>query len=186
MGNAAPPHWRKGAVSRRFADVAPSSYDADTRSVEAVLSTGSAVPRFYGTEVLRIAPEAVALDRLKTSGIPLLDSHQQTSISNALGRVQRTWFSRGALMGKLTFNDTPEGRKAEGMVARGEICGISAGYSVEAWEVTDAEGDAVDARRINFDDDLTLRFTNARWSASPPTQRRRSAVSAPGETDYRL
>jgi phage head maturation protease len=147
----------------RFADVTPSSYDAKARTVEAVLSMGSPVTRFYGTEVLRIHPDAVDLNRMKSSGIMLLDSHQQTGLNNALGRVQRTWFNRGALLGRLIFNDTKEGRKAEGMVARGEIAGISAGYSVKTWEVTDAKGNVIDPekQRINFDDVLT--FTATRW-----------------------
>jgi phage head maturation protease len=105
----------------------------------------------------------VIADRVGSSGIAVLDSHQQTGISNALGRVVKVWFARNALMGTIAFNDTPEGRKAEGMVARGEIAGISAGYTVKEWEITDANGNVLDpeVQRINFDDDLT--FTATRW-----------------------
>jgi hypothetical protein len=156
-----PKGWRAGDVAKRFADVAPSSYDADLHTVEAVISKGSPVKRFYGTEVLRIGAGAVDLSRLSV-GIPLLDSHQSVGIGNALGKVSRAWFANGALMGQLKFNKTPEGRKAEGMVSRNEIAGISAGYSVEEWQVTDLDGNIVDERRINFDDDLT--FTATRWS----------------------
>src|SRR6185437_17069396 len=49
----------------------------------------------------------------------------------------------------------------EGMVARGEIKGISAGYQVREWEVTDGDGRVVDPERISFDGDLT--FTAVRW-----------------------
>jgi phage head maturation protease len=48
-----------------------------------------------------------------------------------------------AFMGRLAFNQTAEGRNAEGMVARGEIAGISAGYRVEEWE---AQGKSKDRR----------------------------------------
>src|SRR5258708_31294860 len=105
---------------------------------------GSPVKRFYGTEILRVDPQSVIIDRLIGSGIPLLDSHRQIGIGNALGKVTRIWFSGGALMGKLAFNGTTEGRKAEGMVARGEISGVSAGYRVEEWEVSDADGNVID------------------------------------------
>jgi phage head maturation protease len=125
---------------------------------------GSPVVRFYGTEVLRITPEAVNLDRMKGgSMIPLLDSHQAIGIGNSLGRVQQTWFAKGALMGKLSFNATSEGRKAEGMVARGEIGGISAGYSVQDWEVTDKKGNVVSPDAVRWDDD-GLTFTATRWN----------------------
>ena len=47
-------------------------------------------------------------------------------------------------MGTLKFHDTDEGRKAEGMVARGEIAEISAGYRVEQWEIKDENGNVID------------------------------------------
>ena len=54
-----PKGWHAGLVEKRFADTKPSSYDSKTRTVDAVISMGSPVVRFYGTEVLRITPEAV-------------------------------------------------------------------------------------------------------------------------------
>jgi phage head maturation protease len=165
--NAKPKGWRIGSTDTRFADIAPSSYDAEARSVECVISMGSPVQRFYGTEQLRIAKNAVILDRMKTSGIPLLDSHQQDGIDKHLGRFARTWIAsrdgQPALMGQIVFNDTERGRLAEGMVKRGEIAGISAGYTVREWEVSDKDGRIIDPEttRINFDDDLT--FTATRW-----------------------
>jgi hypothetical protein len=91
-----------------------------------------------------------------------LDSHQQGSIAHALGRVTATWFRGNAFMGRLAFNQTSEGRKAEGMVARGEIAGISAGYRVEEWEVADSDGRFVDPDSMRWDED-DLTFTATRW-----------------------
>jgi hypothetical protein len=161
MAKTAPRGWNAGATDTRFADVAPQSYSKKDRTVDAIISMGSPVKRFYGTEVLRIDPASVVLSRM-ASGIPLLDSHNQGGISNALGRVQETWFRRGALMGKMKFNETKEGQIAEGMVARGEIAGISAGYRVEEWEITDEDGKVIDPDNgVRWDDDLT--FTATRW-----------------------
>ncbi|MDA9466558.1 phage major capsid protein [Bradyrhizobium sp. CCBAU 53415] len=150
---------------KRFAEsiAAPKSYDAKARTVDAVISMGSAVQRSYGTEKLRISPDAVDLSRMAKAGIPLLDSHNQRGIENHLGRFTETWFKGGALWGRLQFNDTERGRVAEGMVARGEIAGISAGYIVRDWEITDSKGKRLDPDkdRIPFDADLT--FTAIRW-----------------------
>jgi phage head maturation protease len=117
-----------------------------------------------GTELLRIAPDAVDLSRLHDGGIPLLDHHKQTSIDAMLGRLVDAWVEHGALVGKFKFNETPEGKKAEGMVSRGELVGISAGYRVDQWEITNADGDVVDPDkdRMRWDDDLT--FTATRWA----------------------
>lgn len=166
MTTFAPPGWKRGATETRFADIAPSSYDAKTHTVDCVISMGSAVKRFYGTEVLRITPAAVDLTRMDNgSVIPLLDSHQGVGINNALGRFQKTWFKRGGLMGTIAFNQTPNGKLAEGMVARSEIAGISAGYCVNEWEISDEDGRVIDPdqERIRWDEDA-LTFTAIRWS----------------------
>jgi hypothetical protein len=140
---------------------APRSYNKNDHTVETVISMGSPVKRAYGTEVLRISPEAVDLSRLREGGIPLLDHHQQTGINAMLGRLTDAWFERSALIGRFKFNQTPEGEKAEGMVARREVTGISAGYRVEQWLITDDDGDIVDEKNVRWDDELT--FTATRW-----------------------
>ncbi len=139
----------------------PTSYDKDQHTVEAVISMGSPVERPYGMEVLRISPHAVDLSRLHDGGIPFLDHHSQAGIDQVLGRVTDAWIERGRLMGRIKFARTAQGRKAEGMVARGELTGISAGYRVDEWLITDEDGDVVDERDIRWDDKLT--FTATRW-----------------------
>jgi hypothetical protein len=45
------------------------------------------VDRFFGSEVLRIAPGAIDLSRVLVGAAPLLDAHQASSINNVLGRI---------------------------------------------------------------------------------------------------
>jgi hypothetical protein len=161
-----PQGWSRDQVITRFLNTAPAaaSYDRKNHTVDCVISMGSPVTRFYGTEVLRISPEAVGLERMKNgSMIPLLDSHQSGGITHALGRFINIWFSRNALVGTIAFNQTPNGQLAEGMVSRGEIAGISAGYQVRDWQITDKDGAILDPdnQQIRWDDDLT--FTATRW-----------------------
>jgi hypothetical protein len=165
MTSSGPRGWTPGKTDTRFADTKPTSFDAKARTVDCIISMGSPVQRFYGIEVLRISPEAVGLDRMKGGSIiPLLDSHQAGSISNALGRFTKTWFKRGGLMGTIAFNETPQGELAMGMVARNEIAGISAGYCVREWEITDEKGTVIDpdVSQIRWDED-GLTFTATRW-----------------------
>jgi hypothetical protein len=159
-----PRGWQRDQVFHRFDSstaLTPLSYNATARSVDACLSVGSPVRRVYGVEKLRIAPECVDLGRVRNGSAPLLDSHQGTSIKNVLGRIERAWFDNGALMGKLVFAHTAEGRIAEGMVARGEINATSLGYRVESWEITDGENNILDPDKnhISWDDDLTFTAT---------------------------
>ena len=152
-----------GTIERRFADFKTESYDAKARTVEAVLSVGAEVKRFYGTEVLSISPAAVNMERLETCGIPLIDSHQTIGISGVFGRLVRAWFDAGQLMGVLAFDDSDVGRKAEGLVSRGTVRGISIGYRVDEWEVTDDEGSVIDPERERMAWDEEYTFTAKRW-----------------------
>jgi phage head maturation protease len=156
-----PRGWSRDQVTTRFLSSAPLSFNAESRSVSACLSRGAPVKRFYGTEKLRIDSKSVILDRMRSGGIPLLDSHNNSGISGALGRVRSVWFDGGALMGSLTFNQTPQGEMAMGMVERSEILALSAGYRVEAWEIFDEDGNPVDENRASFEDDLT--FLATKW-----------------------
>jgi hypothetical protein len=77
MTEQGPRGWSPGKTETRFADAKPSSYDAKNHTVDCVISMGSPVKRFYGTEVLRITPAPVDLSRMDGGSIiPLLDSHQ--------------------------------------------------------------------------------------------------------------
>ena len=157
-----------GVTVHRFSDIAPSSYDADSRTVECVISVGGAVQRSYGIEQLRISSGAVDLSRMQSVGIPTLDSHAQQGIDNAVGRFVRIWFGRSegkpALLGQISFNSTKKGRRAEGMVKRGEIRGVSAGYTVSEWEIRDAQGNVLDPEADNIPFDGTAIFEATRWA----------------------
>jgi hypothetical protein len=147
----APKGWKRDQIIHRLDAgnaLAPRSYNAKTRSVDAILSVGSPVKRVYGNEVLRIDAAIVDLGRARAGLVPLIDSHQGSSIHNVLGRVASTWFKPGASWGKLIFADTKQGRIAEQMVARGEITATSLGYRVSEWEVADNEGNAVDPEKM--------------------------------------
>jgi phage head maturation protease len=152
-----------GDVQHRFASAKPSTYNETERSVEAVLSTGADVQRAFGVERLSIKPSAVDLSRLSSNAVPLLDTHNATSIKTTLGRVANAWFSGGKLIGKLIFFETPEGRRAEQMVARREVSSVSIGYTISKWKIYDGDGDEIDpqTQRINWDDNLV--FEAVRW-----------------------
>jgi phage head maturation protease len=154
----APKGWRSDKTEHRFAGGSPTSYNATDHTAECIISAGAMVTRVYGKEVLEISRKACDLSRMP---VPLLDSHNQQSIDNVLGVIESGWISNGLLYGKIRFAQTPKGKTAEGMVARGELTGISAGYRVDEWRVTDSDGALVDENNTSWDDDLT--YTATRW-----------------------
>jgi hypothetical protein len=117
----------------RFAAFTPSTYSAEARTVELVLSTGAAVDRHYFVEELEISATAVDIGRVAQGVVPLLDSHNRWGINANLGTIVAVRFETiggvAALTATARFADTPAGREAEGMVARGELRGVSIGYA---------------------------------------------------------
>src|SRR5579871_330050 len=145
------------------AGAVPKTFNEKDRTVDAILSKGSPVQRMFGKEVLRISASAVDLSRMESSGINILDSHSQAGIANALGRLTRVWFEGPTMLGRIKFNQTAEGERAFGMVKRGEITGVSVGYAVDKWRITDNDGRVLDpdVDAIDFSGDLTFEAT--RW-----------------------
>jgi phage head maturation protease len=152
-----------GQIAHRFASAGPTTYDAASHSCTIVISAGAAVQRFYGIEKLRIDARSVDLSRIATSGVPLLDSHSQAGINAVLGRIDNAWITSGQLLGKATFAQTPQGRLAENMVATGMLKGVSAGYSISEFEITDPDGDIIDPETQMRWDDTENTFTAVRW-----------------------
>ena len=125
-----------GGRGTRDLAVTPESYNPASRTVEAILSAGSAVRRFYFTEELEISAEAIDLGRVTAGICPLLDTHNQYELNAVIGRISNVRIEDNKLIGTLTFSDTEGGRAVEARVASGELRAISIGYRVTRWQIT--------------------------------------------------
>ena len=114
-----------------------SSYNAEARTVEAVFSAGSAVTRWFGTEQLEVSADAIDLTRVGANLCPFLNAHNARDVAGVLGRVTEARVEGDQLVGTVAFADTDAGRAAEGQVSRGELTGISIGYNVRTWTLTE-------------------------------------------------
>jgi HK97 family phage prohead protease len=133
-----PDGFQPGQTITRALDIRPGSYDAETRSVIATITTGAAVRRFGIIEEMSVEPGAIDLRRAAEGRMALLFNHDQ---DRPLGNVREVFFRDGAPMARLTFADTPEGRDFEGRVSRGEISQVSIGYRVTSWTLRTVEND---------------------------------------------
>ncbi len=130
---------QSGGRGTRALDLVASSYDSSARTVEAVLSAGTPVRRYYFTEELEISEAAIDVSRVAGGICPLLDSHNQYQLDAVLGRVLSVRFEDGKLIGLIAFADTPAGRDMEARVASGELRAISIGYRVRKWQMTEED-----------------------------------------------
>lgn len=127
-----PPGFQPGKNLARLATNA-ASYDAKARTVEGIFAAGSKVKRCGWTETLNMDPAKVDLSRVAAGQCKLLDSHNAYGIDAVLGVVESARIEDGQLIGVVRFAETDAGRKAEGMVERGELTGFSIGYSIKRW-----------------------------------------------------
>lgn len=161
---AHPEGWKPGERMRREQRSAPSSYDAEARTVEAVLATGYRVRRWYGEEELAITEEAVDLSRVELGQVRFLDHHNAYERGAILGVVEDARIERGALIGTIRFAETDAGRAAEAAAADGSLTGISVGYAVQRLV------------RIDDEDEEKLLYRAERWELLEV-----SAVSVPAD-----
>ena len=119
----------------RRADLAPSSADAQARTVEVIWSTGAPVRRrdMAGpyVERLSLAPEAVDLSRLQ--GASVLDAHRQSAVRDVLGSVQSAAVDGQRGTALIRFSSRPEVEPLWQDVLSGILRHVSVGYSVEEW-----------------------------------------------------
>lgn len=125
----------------RSAIFSASTYDGEARTVEAVFSSGSPVRRWFGVEQLSMEADAIDLNRVAANLCPFLNAHNAYDIGAVLGRIVSARLEGGQLVGTIQFADTDAGRLAEGMVSRGELLGISIGYAVRTWQLTESTED---------------------------------------------
>lgn len=142
-------------VQRLEARFAPSTYDADERTVEVVFTTGAPVTRRdYWTgetwiEELEVTERAVDLSRL-SAGAPVLDSHRSWGLGDVLGVVERAWITGGEGRALLRFSPREEVAPILQDVRAGIIRNISVGYSVSEWKETKRDDGARVRRAVRW------------------------------------
>ena len=120
----------------RMANVQPSTADADSHSVEAVLVTERAVPMYDHYEGRMFDEVLLASGGRWRSHVPMLDSHFRFSSRETLGSVQDRRRNGFEWLGRLEFvRGDADVDKVWLRVQQGHLRGVSAGYQYEAKDV---------------------------------------------------
>lgn len=116
------------SFQQRRAPVVAKSFDAETGTFEAVVATETPVRRWFGNEILRCARGAI--DTVRLTSAPLLDSHRTGSIGDIVGQVSGFRIEGNTLLCTFRLADSELGRRASQLLAEGMLKSVSVGYQV--------------------------------------------------------
>lgn len=127
-------------ISRRLWTFKPASLDNEARTFDVVAATETPVVRaaFFDEpyeEILRCTTDAINPSRLK--GLPVLDSHDRSSVLAVIGQVTAWRISDRQLIATIKIADSERGRAAFDLVSQGMLNRVSIGYSVDKGTRTD-------------------------------------------------
>jgi len=113
----------------------PTTYNKESRSVQATLATESPVKVFdfrtmdFVDEVLLMSGVVIP----NSKQVPLLDSHQRSSTHNVLGSCRNIRKDNNKLLSDIYFSDDNQGQVTEKKVRDGHITDLSVGYQVKSY-----------------------------------------------------
>jgi HK97 family phage prohead protease len=137
------------------AALSPNTYDADARTIEAVISTGADVNR--GSFIERLDLDGVDLEAV--AGVPVLDAHKADGAARVIGVVESVRRDGASLIAIIRFSNADDARPAITRILEGTLRGVSIGYRVAEWR----EGKTNSGQRLR----TALRWTIFEVSAVP-------------------
>lgn len=117
----------------RRAVISAGSFNADSMTVEAVISTFSDVARrdTRGAYVERLDP--AGLDMTRIVGAPVLDGHRQGSARDVIGIVENARSEDGKLIAVIRLSAAEDAAPVIARIREGTLRGVSVGYRVSRW-----------------------------------------------------
>lgn len=111
----------------------------DSREIELSFASDAVIERYFGREKLKIATEAIRLERILTEG-PLLLHHSSNQL---VGKVKRVWIDGNKVRALVRFGTSSLAEEAYQDVLNEIRTGVSFGYTVHAVEEITGPGDEV-------------------------------------------
>lgn len=114
-------------IHLRAANMRPATFNAEARTIEAIVSTGAAVARPGYTEVLDLR----GVDLARLVGAPVLDGHRRDTTRDQLGVIEAARMTPEGLLVVIRFRESTPAQAVMTDVANGTLRGLSIGYTIE-------------------------------------------------------
>lgn len=118
---------------RAPASVSPQSYKADSRTFEAVISTGANVQRRDATGPYTESLDLSAIDLASLKGVPVLTEHSSGDFNAHVGTIESARFVQGNLVANIRLTSASNADVAAQKIQDGVLHSLSIGYSVSQW-----------------------------------------------------
>lgn len=129
-------------IRRASVSLEPNSFNAESRTVTAVISTGAPVSRcdYQGQFDEALTISADAIDMSRAVGAPVLDNHNRSSAQSVIGTVEKVWTEGKRLLAVLKFSGRSAVADVLTDIADGVLRNVSIGYTVEKFEEAKGKG----------------------------------------------
>ena len=114
-------------IHLRAANMRPATFNAEARTIEAIVSTGAAVARPGFSEVLDLR----GVDLARLVGAPVLDGHRRDTTRDQLGVIEAARMTPEGLLVVIRFRESTPAQAVMTDVANGTLRGLSIGYTIE-------------------------------------------------------
>jgi hypothetical protein len=128
------------ALERRDASPRPSTWNAESRTIEAIVATSSPVRRRDTVGEYDEVLDPRGADLSAFTGAHVLNGHRQDGVDGVIGAVERAWVEGESIIALVRFSDRAEVAGIVADIAQGIIRGVSVGYEVDAWSDGEANG----------------------------------------------
>lgn len=181
----APAGVPQGMVTRANLLAKPNTYREADNSVEFILATEEPA-RVWDWERFDVIREVIAADGVivpKNGQIPLVDSHDRSTIDNILGSVREIRREGTEVIGRLYFANTDAAKRAAEMIKEGHLDSGSVGYEQnETQWINDGESVVYNGRSFSGPMLLTRKWSLKEFSlvaigADPNAKARAEAES---------
>jgi len=124
-------------VLTRKAPIAPSTWDQQARTFDAVISTGAEVPRedMEGPYI-----ERLALDQDWPDSVPVLDAHNRWAVADVIGNAENVRNDGDEVVATIRLSSRDQVAGVAKDIADGILRNISIGYRVHEWREIEEDG----------------------------------------------
>jgi len=152
-----------GDLCHRRLSVRRGTIDEANRSVEAIIATEAVVGAFSLATFEVIDEVLLMRGAVVPDSMPLIDTHDPTSVDKLRGRVRNIRIEGSNMIGRLFFGNTPAARDAWQDVLDGNLTDVSTGNEALATVVVPAgESARIEGRRFTASDHKPL-HVRTRW-----------------------